>query len=105
MNAKNILRTAATLAVASTITGTALAADWNVQPANFDRGIVTGINPDAGTITVNGATYALRKAGDVDGNVTTGTEVVVTYVPGTSGNVALAVERRNVQAERNTLVD
>lgn len=105
MNGKNILRTAATLAFATTITGTALAADWNVQPANFERGIVTGINQDAGTIAVNGTTYALRKAGDVDRNVTTGTEVVVTYVPGTSGNVALAVERRNAQPERNALVD
>lgn len=105
MNGKNILRTAATLALATTISGTALAADWNVQPANFDRGIVTAINQDARTITVNGVTYALRKAGDVDNAVTTGTEVVVTYLPGASGKVALAVERRNAQPERNRLID
>ena len=99
MNSKNILRGVAALGLAASVAGTAIAAD--IQPAKYDQGVVTALNAAAGTITVGGATYQLRRAGDVDNDVTTGRQVDVTYLTEGNNKVAIAVAPLNDQRDRN----
>lgn len=92
MSVKNILGGALVAAVAATaVAPIASAATINVVPAAYAEGLVTAVDAEANTITVNNQTYTLRSPLDGFDGVTAGSEVNIAYVVQNGKRVILAI--------------